>query len=98
MESYVENIHAYPDDDDPLSLWIQNQEMYPSMASCAFDVLTIPGSSAPVERVFFNRRACYYGETKPANRPKSQARSNHSKEQTISLYLTIIRHDCTLYV
>ena len=52
MESYVENIHAYPDDNDPLSFWIQNQEKYPAMASVAFDVLTIPGSSAPVERVF----------------------------------------------
>lgn len=40
------------DDDDPLSFWIQNQEKYSSMASCAFDVLTIPGSSVPVERVF----------------------------------------------
>ena len=52
MESYVENVHAYPDDNDPLLFWIQNQEKYPAMASVVFDVLTIPGSSVPVERVF----------------------------------------------
>ena len=72
-----------------MMFWIQNQEKYPAMASVAFDVLTIPGSSALVERFFFNHRAWYYGEMKPANRPKSRARSNHPKEQKISPYLSI---------
>ena len=36
----------------PFSFWIENQEKYPAIASVAFDILTIPGSSAAVERVF----------------------------------------------
>ena len=48
----------------PFSFWIENQEKYPAIASVAFDILTIPGSSAAVERVFLHSWACYDGKTK----------------------------------
>ena len=50
IENYLENIHSYPDGSDPVSFWIQQN--FPSVSSIAFDVLTIPGSTAPIERVF----------------------------------------------
>ncbi len=40
------------EDIDPLQFWMENESTYPLLASLAFDVLSIPASSAPVERVF----------------------------------------------
>ena len=51
LEQYLEKVHAYPDDKDPLQFWVETREIYPTLSSVAFDILCIPGSSAPVERV-----------------------------------------------
>ena len=40
------------EDADILDFWVQHEQIYPDIANIAFDVLTIPASSAPVERVF----------------------------------------------
>ena len=37
---------------DPLTFWIEQENMYPLLATLAVEVLTIPASSTPVERVF----------------------------------------------
>ena len=52
IENCLENVHSYPDESDPVSFWIENQQKFPSVSSIAFDVLTIPVSTAPIERVF----------------------------------------------
>ena len=51
LEQYLEKVHAYSDDKDPLQFWVETREIYPTLSSVAFDILCIPGSSAPVERV-----------------------------------------------
>jgi len=40
------------EDADILDFWVQHEQIYSDIANIAFDVLTIPASSAPVERVF----------------------------------------------
>ena len=40
------------DDDDPLSFWVEQKDLYPLLFSLAVDIMSIPGSSAPVERIF----------------------------------------------
>ena len=40
------------ENEDPLDFWTTNQNKYPHLAPVAFDMLVIPASSAPVERVF----------------------------------------------
>ena len=52
LEQYVQTVHQLPEDFDPLQFWIENEATYPLLATVAVDVLAIPGSSAPVERVF----------------------------------------------
>ena len=52
LEQFLEKVHAYPDDKDPLQFWVETREIYPTLTSVAFDILCIPGSFAPVERVF----------------------------------------------
>ena len=37
---------------DPIQFWISNKQTYPHIAPLACDLLTIPASSAPVERTF----------------------------------------------
>ena len=52
LEQYLENVHAFPDEKDPLEFWIENCEAYPILSLVAVDILSIPCSSAPVEHVF----------------------------------------------
>jgi len=44
--------HSLPERVDPLTLWIEQENMYPLLATLAVEVLTIPASSTPVECVF----------------------------------------------
>ena len=44
--------HSLPERVDPLTFWIEQENMYPLLAILAMEVLTIPASSTPVERVF----------------------------------------------
>ena len=37
---------------DPIQSWISNEQTYPLIAPLACDLLSIPASSAPVERTF----------------------------------------------
>ena len=37
---------------DPVSMWMEQSTKYPTLSTLAIDTLIIPGSSAPVERVF----------------------------------------------
>jgi len=49
---YLAIVHSVPDDIDPINFWVQQEKDYPLSASLAVDLLSIPGSSAPIERVF----------------------------------------------
>jgi len=40
------------EDIDPLQFWLENESTYPLLASLAYDILSIPASSTPVERLF----------------------------------------------
>ena len=44
--------NTFKEDADILDFWVDHEQIYPSLADVAFDILTIPASSAPVERVF----------------------------------------------
>lgn len=45
VTSYVSSKLDVDEDTDPLDFWIQNESTYPLLASLAFDLLTVPGSS-----------------------------------------------------
>lgn len=52
VDHYLESTDSLVDDADPLEYWLNQQATYPLLSSVAIDILSIPGSSAPVERVF----------------------------------------------
>ena len=52
MEKYLNEVIPFKEDADILDFWVDHEQSYPSLADVAFDVLTIPASSAPDERVF----------------------------------------------
>ena len=52
LETYMASCHSLPERVDPLTFWIEQENMYPLLATLTVEVLTIPASSTPVERVF----------------------------------------------
>lgn len=52
IENYLSETVSLKEDTDVLDFWIQHEPIYPDIAEVAYYVLTIPASSAPVERVF----------------------------------------------
>lgn len=49
---YFEDIQSSPIENDPLMFWFYNKDKYPHLHELALKVLSVPASSAPVERVF----------------------------------------------
>uniref|UniRef100_A0A671NDY4 HAT C-terminal dimerisation domain-containing protein n=1 Tax=Sinocyclocheilus anshuiensis TaxID=1608454 RepID=A0A671NDY4_9TELE len=49
---YFEHIQSSPIEEDPLMFWAHNKDKYPHLHTLALKVLSVPASSAPVERVF----------------------------------------------
>ena len=39
-------------DDDPFTFWLHNQKYYPTLSMAAFDLLSTPATTTPVERIF----------------------------------------------
>lgn len=39
-------------DDDPFIFWLSKKESFPLLSKAAFDLLSTPASTAPVERIF----------------------------------------------
>lgn len=52
VERYFESTDSLTDTADPIEYWLNHQATYPLLSSVTIDTLSIPGSSAPVERVF----------------------------------------------
>ena len=52
VEQYFQTVESTSEKIDPIDFWISQEQRYPSLSSLAVDILTIPGSSAPVERIF----------------------------------------------
>lgn len=52
IEQYLSSGVSLQPSDDPISFWIQHEKNYPVLSPFAIDVLSIPGSSAPIERTF----------------------------------------------
>jgi hypothetical protein len=46
-----QSIH-WDDGLDAVDFWVQNHEKYPTLAPIACDILVIPATSTPIERVF----------------------------------------------
>ena len=45
-------VHSVSDRVDPIAFWVEQEQTYPQLSLLAIDILMIPGSSAPVERIF----------------------------------------------
>ena len=41
---YMDAVHSVPDEDDPLSFWVEHQHTYPSLSSLATDILCVVSS------------------------------------------------------
>ena len=52
LEHYLQNFQPLSDQMDAVDFWVENEKTYPLLSSMAVDILTIPGSSTAVERVF----------------------------------------------
>ena len=52
VERYFQTVETAAEKVDPIEFWISQEQKYPSLSSLAVDILSIPGSSAPVERIF----------------------------------------------
>lgn len=54
IQEYFRSKRQLPDKNklDPLDFWIHNENIYPTLAPFAQDILVIPASSTPIERVF----------------------------------------------
>ena len=51
IEHYFDSVETLAESADPLCYWEEVKE-YPLLSTIALDVLAIPASSAPIERVF----------------------------------------------
>ena len=52
VERYFQAVESAVEKVDPIVFWISHEEKYPLLSSVAVDILTVPASSAPIERVF----------------------------------------------
>ena len=52
VERYFDFVQVLAESVDPLAFWESLMQEYPLISSVALDILTIPASSAPIERVF----------------------------------------------
>lgn len=52
VERYCSSVVTMPEKEDPIKFWIENESHYPLLSITATDLLCIPASSAPVERLF----------------------------------------------
>lgn len=73
----MEMDHTLVDFADPIQYWIGQQANYPLISPVAIDLLMIPGSSAPVERVLSTAGDSTIG--------KRNRLSNHNLEREVLL-------------
>ncbi len=52
IDRYFDSSEPLAEEADPFDYWLTNRGSYSMLSSMAMDMLSIPGSSAPVERVF----------------------------------------------
>ena len=54
MERYAKRMHPVKQHEDPITFWTNEEvaQNFPLLSVIAIDLLIIPGSSAPVERMF----------------------------------------------
>ena len=52
LSRYKAEMHETDESKDPMDFWVSVENQYPSLSSVAYDLLVIPASSAPIERVF----------------------------------------------
>ena len=62
VERFFESLHSLADDADPFAFWLDQASVYPLLSPVAIDLLAIPASSAPVERVFSTARELTTGK------------------------------------
>ena len=80
------NVNELP---DPIQFWISNEQTYPHIAPLACDLLTIPGSSAPVERTYSTAGEVASGKRNGLS-DKNLERSSHQEKQV----LPVVHHCC----
>ncbi len=49
---YIRDQWVLPEDLEATDFWVQNRKKYPSLVRVALDLLVIPVSSTPIERIF----------------------------------------------
>ena len=52
LDAYIGDHMVFDEKLDAIDFWIQNQDKYPDLAPIALDLLVIPATSTPIERVF----------------------------------------------
>ena len=52
ISRYQAEMHELDEADDPMDYWVSMECQFPSLSLLAYDILSIPASSSPVERVF----------------------------------------------
>ena len=77
VDHYFETLESLGEDADPFTFWLDQASIYPLLSPVAIDVLSIPASSAPVERVFLTA-----GDSTTGRRNKL---SDHNLEREVLL-------------
>lgn len=52
LENYLQDVGYHNESTDPIGFWLLQQSLYTVIAPFAIDLLSVPASAAPIERVF----------------------------------------------
>ena len=83
MKHYFQKLPQGDDSDDPLDFWIESEKHYPKLALVAMDLLYIPASTTPVERVFLTAGYAYSGRCNRHTDANMEREVMFSKKQAI---------------
>ena len=86
VDRYFDSFEPLREEADPFTFWMEQASVYPLLSSVAIDVLSIPASSAPVERVFSTA-----GESTTGKRNRL---SDHNLEREV---LSHVNQNCFCY-
>ena len=52
LNRYITTPSAQSMEDDPFEFWLLNMTVFPNLSNIILDLLSVPASSTPIERVF----------------------------------------------
>lgn len=79
LDGYIGDHMVFDEKLDAIDFWIQNQDKYPDLAPIALDLLVIPATSTPINRVFSTAGLVISGKRNRLNGLKEKLRLRKTK-------------------